>query len=209
MSLDVINRLTVMTSSVITYTCHMGRWEPNANERLREAALELYVEKGFEQTTIVEIAERAGLTARTFFRHFPDKREVLFAGSTELRDQMVKAVADAPASTSPMDAVAAALDAAAAVLGGRHPHSRRRQSVIVANAELRERELMKMESLADALADALRDRGVPDADAQLAARAGITVFRVAFDRWVSDRRDRNLSKVMRAALDQLRAITAS
>jgi AcrR family transcriptional regulator len=198
-----------MSPDVITYTRHMGRWEPNASGRLRKAALELYVEQGFEQTTVAEIAARAGLTARTFFRYFSDKREVLFAGSSDLLEQLVHAVDDAPATASPMDAVAAALDAAAAVLGGNHAYSRRRQTVIAANADLRERELIKMEALAAALADALRRRSVADPDARLAAEAGIAVFRVAFDRWVSERKVSDLSDIMRATLDQLRSITAS
>src|SRR6186997_1127234 len=121
----------------------MGRWEPDASGRLREAALELYVERGYERTTVAEIAERAGLTARTFFRYFADKREVLFAGSADLQEGLVSALAGAPAAASPMDAVAVALDAAAAWLGGRHAYSRRRYAVIAANAELRERELIK------------------------------------------------------------------
>ena len=91
----------------------MGRWEPDAIGRLRQAAMELYVERGFEQTTVAEIAERAGLTARTFFRYFADKREVLFAGSLSLQEQLVAALDGVPNSASPMEAVAAALDAAA------------------------------------------------------------------------------------------------
>ena len=186
----------------------MGRWEPNASGRLREAALDLYVERGYEQTTVAEIAQRAGLTARTFFRYFADKREVLFAGSAALQERMVGALEGAPAAASPMAAVAVALDAAAGELGGRREHSRRRQSVIAANAELRERELIKLASLSAALADGLRRRGVPDPDATLAAEAGIAVFRVGFERWVDDPADRDLSQVMRESLDQLRGLTA-
>src|SRR5665213_2511049 len=111
----------------------MGRWEPNASGRLRQAAMELYVERGFEQTTVAEIAERAGLTARTFFRYFADKREVLFAGSIGLQEQLVGALDGAPGSASPMDAVSAALDTAATVLGQHHEYSRQRQSVIAVN----------------------------------------------------------------------------
>src|SRR6186997_917049 len=107
----------------------MGRWEPDASGRLREAALDLYVERGYEQTTVAEIAQRAGLTARTFFRHFADKREVLFAGSADLRTHMVGGLAEAPLTASPMEAVAAALDAAATVLGRDHAFSSRRQGV--------------------------------------------------------------------------------
>jgi AcrR family transcriptional regulator len=186
----------------------MARWEPNASGRLRQAAMDLYVERGYEQTTVADIAQRAGLTARTFFRYFADKREVLFDGSAALQDQLVDAVEQAPQSATPMQAIAAALDAAAAVLGGRHDLSRQRHAVIAANAELRERELIKMATLSAALADGLRTRGVTDPEASLAAEAGIAVFRVAFDRWISEPEDRGLSKVMHESLDQLTALTS-
>jgi AcrR family transcriptional regulator len=171
--------------------------------------MELYVERGFEQTTVAEIAQRAGLTARTFFRYFADKREVLFAGSASLQEQLVGALEGVPHSAPPMEAVSAALDTAATVLGQRRDYSRRRQSVIAANAELRERELIKMASLSAALADGLRRRGVTDPDASLAAEAGVAVFRVAFERWVGEPTDRDLSQIMRESLDQLRALTAN
>jgi AcrR family transcriptional regulator len=186
----------------------MGRWEPNASGRLRVAAMELYVERGFEQTTVADIAERAGLTARTFFRYFADKREVLFAGSGLLQDELVRALADAPKSASPMQAMAAALDAAAEMLGDHRGFAGQRQSVINANTELRERELIKMASLSAALAEGLRQRGVKDPAASLAAETGVAVFRVAFDRWVSATKDRPLAKVMRESLDQLKVLTA-
>jgi AcrR family transcriptional regulator len=186
----------------------MGRWEPGASGRFREAAMDLYLERGFDQTTVADIAARAGLTARTFFRYYADKREVLFDGSDSLRSAMVEAVDHAPAPAAPMRAVAAALDAAATMLGGRRDFSRRRQAVIDANAELRERELAKMASLADALADGLRRRGVGEPDASLAAEAGIAVMRVAFARWVADDETRDLSAVVRESLTQLGTITS-
>jgi AcrR family transcriptional regulator len=170
--------------------------------------MELYVERGYEQTTVAEISERAGLTARTFFRYFADKREVLFDGSVALQAKLVDALAAAPDSVSPVDAVSAALDATAAVLGRDREFSRQRQSVITANAELRERELIKMASLAAALAEGLRGRGVTDPDASLAAEAGIAVFRVAFARWVSEPGDRELQQIMRESLDQLKSLIA-
>src|SRR6478735_9209394 len=114
------------------YAYAMARWQPDARGRLGEAAMELYAERGYEQTTVAEIAERAGLTARTFFRYFADKREVLFAGSVVLQEQMVRAVEDTPEGASPIDAVAAALHAAATFLGGHRAQSRRRQQVIAA-----------------------------------------------------------------------------
>src|SRR5436305_5558642 len=130
----------------------MGRWEADSRGRLERAALALYGERGFENTTVAEIAARAGLTERTFFRHFADKREVLFWGASALQELLVNTVANAPASAAPIDAVAAALEAAAAVLQERREYSRQRQSVIAASAELRERELIKLASLAAALA---------------------------------------------------------
>ena len=187
----------------------MGRWEPDASGRLRTAAMELYVERGFEQTTVADIAGRAGLTARTFFRYFADKREVLFAGSASLQEALVAALERAPDAASPMEAIVAALDAAAALLGDGRDFSRRRQAVIAANAELRERELIKLAALSAALADGLRRRGVPSPDANLAAEAGVVVFRVAFERWVTDPGKRDLSQVMRVSLDQLKALTAA
>jgi AcrR family transcriptional regulator len=187
----------------------MGRWEPDASGRLRQAAMELYVERGFDQTTVAEIADRAGLTARTFFRYFADKREVLFGGSAELQAAMVTALDLAPPDAAPMQAVTAALDASAEMLGGRRAFSRQRHAVITAHTELRERELIKMASLASALSEALRRRGVAEPDASLAAEAGIAVLRVAFARWVTDPVDRDLGQVMHESLGQLSIVTAA
>lgn len=185
----------------------VSRWEPNARGRLEQAALELYSERGFEQTTVAEIAERAGLTERTFFRHFTDKREVLFFGAGALQELLVSTVVDAPASAGPMDAVAAALDAAAtAVFRERRPQARQRQRVIAADAGLRERELIKLASLAAALADGLRRRGVDEPAASLTAEAGVVVFKVAFGRWIDGEED--MSDLLRESLDELRTVTA-
>jgi AcrR family transcriptional regulator len=187
----------------------MGRWEPGASGRLREAAMALYVERGFEQTTVADIAERAGVTSRTFFRHFADKREVLFAGAIALQENLVAALDAAPESASPMDAVGAALDAAALLLGQHRDFSRQRQQLLAANVELLERELVKMASLARALAGALSRRGVAAPIASLAAEAGIAVLRVAFERWVSEPGDRELIEVMRESFAQMRALTTA
>jgi AcrR family transcriptional regulator len=186
----------------------MGRWEPNARGRLEQAALELYAERGFEQTTVAEIAERAGLTERTFFRHFADKREVLFAGAGALQELLVTAVVGAPDSVAPLEAVAAALEAAGALRQERREYARRRQAVIDANTALQERELIKLASLASALADALRRRGVADPAASLTAEAGIAVFKIAFERWVSETGEADLPQLIRASLDDLKAVTA-
>ncbi len=186
----------------------MGRWEPNARGRLEQAAMELYLERGFEQTTVAEIARRAGLTERTFFRHYADKREVLFWGASALQDLIVTTVASAPGSAAPIDAVALAIEAAGALIqeGGDRP--RKRQDVIAANTELQERELIKMATLAAAIAGALRERGVQDPAASLAAEAGVAVFRIAFERWIADPSLGELPKVIRESFDELKAVTS-
>jgi AcrR family transcriptional regulator len=170
--------------------------------------MELYVERGFENTTVAEIAESAGLTERTFFRHFADKREVLFSGSAGLQELLAEQVGGAPDGAAPIVAVTTALEAAGAVLQERGDWSRQRQAVIAANAELRERELIKLAALASAVADALRRRGVKDPAAILTAEAGIAAFKVAFERWVQRPSNRNLPRLIREAIDQLKATTA-
>src|SRR5271169_4297866 len=124
----------------------MGRWQPDARGRLAHAAFSLYFERGFEQTTVAEIAERAGLTERTFFRHFADKREVLFAGAGALQERLVSTVANAPGSLAPIDAAAAGLEAAGEFIQEGGELARQRQDIIAASAELRERELIKLSS---------------------------------------------------------------
>jgi AcrR family transcriptional regulator len=171
--------------------------------------MELYAERGFEQTTVAEIARRAGLTERTFFRHFADKREVLFGDAGVLQTHLVDAVAAAPASAGPLDAVAAGLEAAGAVLEERRDFARQRQSIVAANAELRERELIKLAGLAASVADTLRARGVDDPAASLAAEAGIAAFRIAFERWVEDPERRDLPALVRESLDELSAVAAA
>ena len=185
----------------------MVRWEPDSRGRLEEAALALYGERGFDNTTVAEIAARAGLTERTFFRHFADKREVLFWGAGRLQALLVDAVAGVPASASPLDAVAAAIEAAGAFLQDRRDYSRQRQAIIAASPELRERELIKLASLASALADTLRQRGVEEPAASLTAEVAIAVFKIAFARWVEETNKKDLPHVMRDSLDELKAVT--
>ncbi|OIJ64456.1 TetR/AcrR family transcriptional regulator [Streptomyces mangrovisoli] len=186
----------------------MGRWEPNTRERLAKAALELYSERGYEQATVAEIAGRAGLTERTYFRHYADKREVLFDGSPVLQKLFVDAVEGMPAGAAPIDAVAAGLDAVSAMFADRRAFARQRQAVIVANAELQERELIKLASLAAAVAGALRSRGVAEPAASLTAEAGIAVFKVGFERWIAAGEERPMELLMRQSLDELKAVTA-
>jgi AcrR family transcriptional regulator len=187
----------------------MGRWQPDSRGRLQEAALALYSERGFDQTTAAQIAERAGLTERTFFRHFADKREVLFGGSALLKERIVAAVAGAPATDGALDAVSVGLDAAAAMLGeSRRDLALQRQAVLVANPELRERELAKLADYAATIAAALGERGVREPQATLAAESGMTVLRVAMQRWASGDDSRELHAIMRDAVAELRAVTA-
>ena len=197
-----------MSAAVIAYDQDMGRWEPNARGRLERAAMELYIERGFEQTTVTEIARRAGLTQRTFFRHYADKREVLFAGSRLLEELIVRTLGGALDSAAPIDAVAEALEAAGAAIqeGGDRP--RQRQVVIAANPELQERELIKLASLASAITAALREHGVPDPAASLTAEAGIAVFKIGFERWISLSNQQDLPQYIREAVDELKAVTA-
>ncbi len=185
----------------------MGRWEPDAAGRFRMAAMELFVEVGYEQTTVAAIAERAGLTARTFFRHFADKREVLFNGSELLQESMVTALAGVPAGTTAMDAIAVALKAPADFFDEkRRGYARLRASVIAANGELHERELIKLARLAGALAEALRAKGLREPDASLAAEAGIAVFRVAFAQWVGKAERRSYGDIVGTSLARLKAL---
>ncbi|MFY9783133.1 MAG: TetR family transcriptional regulator [Acidimicrobiales bacterium] len=184
----------------------MGRWEPNARGRLGQAAMELYLERGFDQTTVAEIAERAGLTERTFFRHFADKREVLFSGAKALQELFVRTVVEAPDDATPIDAVAAAVEVAGAFLQQGRQFSLERQRVIAANAELQERELIKLALLASAIADALRERGVRDRSASLAAEAGVAVFKIAFDRWINEPHPEDLPQIIRESFEELKEV---
>jgi AcrR family transcriptional regulator len=187
----------------------MGRWAPGAKGRLEEAAMELFDERGFEATTVADIAERAGLTKRTFFRYFADKREVLFTGSEALKAKFIEAIAAAPADAAPLDAVALGLDAMAdlfATLGNDAP--RKRQAIVAANPDLQERELIKLIGFAGAAAAALRDRGVAEPAASLAAEAGIAVLRIAFEQWATGPKGQDLHQLLRASLDELRSVAA-
>ena len=186
----------------------MGRWQPDSYGRLQEAALALFSERGFDQTTAAQIAARAGVTERTFFRHFADKREVLFGGSSILKERIVAAVAEAPATERPLDAVARGLDAAAAMLGeSRRDLARQRQEVMAANPGLRERELSKLADYAAAVTATLEERGATRTEATgWRRRPEMTVFRLALQRWALQAEvDSELADVMRQAVADLRA----
>ena len=184
------------------------RWAPGTPERLQQAALELFASHGFEQTTAAEIAASVGLTERTFFRHFSDKREVLFHGQHLLVEAFLAGARSAPPDASPFEVVAAALESAATFFpDDRREYSRIRQAVIAEHSALQERELHKLSMLAATLADALRERGVDELAASLAAETGVAVFGIAFTQWIRDGQQRSLADVEADVLRQLRALT--
>ena len=186
----------------------MTRWEPNARGRLEEAALDLFDERGFDQTTVEDIATRAGLTKRTFFRYFADKREVLFGGGDEFQALFLDGLAAVPATAPPIEAVAASLEAVGDFFRDRRERARRRHGVIAANPELLERELVELAVVGAALAAALRERGVEEPAASVTAETAIAVFRTAFERWVAGGEDRELPELVHESLGALRAIAA-
>ncbi len=187
----------------------MGRWQPNARGRLERAAVELFAEQGFAATTVPQIAARAGLTTRTFFRHFADKREVLFAGDEELPALVARLVADAPAALGPMLVIAHGLETiAATTFEGRLGYLRLRRAVIQADEGLRERELRKLAVLSEAISRGFRERGVDELAAILAAQLAVAVFSVTIARWLDQNGEQPLSELVRDTLRALRAVTA-
>jgi AcrR family transcriptional regulator len=184
----------------------MARWEPNAQERLMRAALALFIEHGYDATTVAEIADHAGLTKSTFFRHFADKREVLFGGQDLLTELFSEAIRSAPPAATPADCLAAALkSAAAAFTPERHEFAPQRQAVIAANSELQERELLKGARLASAMADALRTRGAGDVAARVAAQLGVLALSLAYARWAAPENRQPFAEIAHVVLRDLQA----
>ncbi|MFJ4834440.1 TetR/AcrR family transcriptional regulator [Streptomyces sp. NPDC088747] len=190
----------------------MGRWEAGARERLVVAAVDLFAEQGYDATTVAQIAERAGVTKSTFFRHFPDKRGLLVAGQETLSRLLAEGIAEAPADASPLEAVAAGLERASSAMG---PMNReiapRLRAAVAASTELQERDALKSVSLAAAMTSALVARGVPDPTAALAGELGVLAFKRGFAEWSEsdDASKKALAELSLAALDELRAASAS
>ena len=190
----------------------MARWEPGARERMVLAAVDLFTEQGYDATTVAQIAERAGVTKSTFFRHFPDKRELLVAGQEALSQLLTEGIAEAPQTASPLEAVAAGLERASSAMG---PMNRelgpRLKAAIAASAELQERDALKSVGLAAAMTSALVARGVPDPIAHLAAEIGVLAFKRGYAEWLEADRDTagGLAPYATAALQDLRAASAS
>ena len=190
----------------------MARWEPGARERLVLAAVDLFTEQGYDATTVAQIAERAGVTKSTFFRHFPDKRELLVAGQEALSRMLAEGIAQAPTHASPLEAIAGGLERAASMMG---PMNRelgpRLKAAVAASAELQERDALKSVGLAVAMTEALMDRGVPDPTAHLAAELGVLAFKRGYAAWVDadQNTEAGFAPYALAALDDLRAASAS
>jgi AcrR family transcriptional regulator len=190
----------------------MARWEPGARERLVVAAVDLFVEQGYDATTVAQIAERAGLTKSTFFRHFPDKRELLVAGQEVLSRLLAEGIAAAPDDAGPLEAVAAGLERASNSMG---PLNRelgpRLRAAVAASAELQQRDALKSVGLAAAMTEALVARGVPDATAHVAAELGLLAFKRGYAAWSEAGLggDDGLAVHTLAALDELRTASAT
>ena len=200
--------MTLGDITIIYTRARMSRWKPDATGRLMKAALTLFAEQGYEETTVAEIAARAGLTKRTFFRYYSDKREVLFSGSEELAHIWLEAAAAAPPEATPLAVATAGFDPVAEMFVERHDFARVRAAIVDANPELRERELIKLQNLAASIQAALVERGVSAHVANLAAQAGVTVFHVAFARWVQQADPSSFRRLMDESLAELRSVTA-
>lgn len=190
----------------------MVRWEPGARERLVVAAVDLFTEQGYDETTVAQIAERAGVTRSTFFRHFADKRELLAAGQETLSQLLVEGIAEAPAGASPLEAVGAGLERASGAMGQMNRElAPRIKAAVAASAELQGRDALKTVGLTAAVTTALIARDVPDATAQLAAELGMLAFKRGFAQWSAADlgADDQLAPYCFAALDELRAATTS
>jgi AcrR family transcriptional regulator len=194
------------------YNGFMARWEPGARERLVVAGVDLFAEQGYDATTVTQIAERAGVTKSTFFRYFPDKRDILLAGQEKLSHLLAEGIAEAPVSASPLEAVAAGLERASSAMG---PMNRelgpRLRAAVAASAELQERDALKSVGLAAAMTAALVARGVPDSTAHLAGELGVLAFKRGYAEWSEgDREAKNeLAYYTLAALNELRTASAS
>lgn len=184
----------------------MGRWPTNARERLENAALDLFVQNGYEDTTVAQIAERAGLNRATFFRHFTDKREVLFGGEDILTGLFTEAIKAAPPDATLGECLAAALAAADTVMTReQRAKATRRVQVLSANVEVRERGLLKHARIAKAVTDALCERGADEITARLGAEVAMLAFSVAAERWMKADNDEPFGPFAEAALSDLQA----
>jgi AcrR family transcriptional regulator len=161
----------------------MPRNSDDVRRRLQLAALELYHERGYEKTTAAEIAAKAGVTERTFFRHFPDKREVLFDGDAAFIEALTSAVRHAPSTLGPWDTLFLAFNSVKQMFVENRAFTEPRQRVIASSPALQERAVAKTRSVMAALASALRERGVTAQQANLAAQMGMATLSHAVAAW--------------------------
>jgi AcrR family transcriptional regulator len=186
----------------------MARWDPGAEDRLRQAAMDLFLERGFEAVTATDIAVRAGLTRRTFFRYFTDKREVLFAGSEQLVDAVADAAHAVDARRSPIETVLQALSSVGSALAELSARASDRRTVIAASPDLQERERTKMAAVTAALTAALRQRGIDDSTAHMFGQVGVAVFATAFGRWVDSAGRADFAETFQQTVAELRSAMA-
>jgi AcrR family transcriptional regulator len=185
----------------------MGRWQAGTRDRLERAALELFLEQGFADTTVPQITARAGLTTRTFFRYFADKREVLFAGEEGLPGLAASQIALAPPSLRPLEVIAHVIkEQADELFEGRFDYMRARRAVVDADEGLRERELRKFAMLSDAIKQGFISRRVDDLTSTLAAQAAVTVFSVSIARWLDGDGRQRPSEIMADTLGALQLV---
>ena len=183
----------------------MSRWAPDARERLETAALDLFVENGYEETTVAQIADRAGLNRATFFRHFADKREVLFGGEDVLAGLFGEGIrAAAPGATLGECLQAALAAAGAALTPQQRAKAAQRVLVVAANIEVQERGLLKHARIARSIDAALRERGFDELIARLGAEVGMLAFTIALEHWIgSEHGEPFLAHVSPALIDLL------
>ncbi|GGB24755.1 TetR family transcriptional regulator [Flexivirga endophytica] len=188
----------------------MARWQPGARERLQATALQLFADHGFEQTTVAQIAHAAELTERTFFRHFADKREVLFAGQEDFLDLFTDPIDEAPAGTPAYELIRRSLDGAGGFFPDeRRPFARVRASIIGTEPALQERELAKLAALKVRLGELFRERAIEEPAATLAAEAGVTIFHLSFQQWIAEGEQRSMSEIARERLDAMAALVSA
>ncbi len=183
----------------------MAKGDDDVRVRLQRAALELFQERGYDRTTAAEIAARAGVTERTFFRKYSDKREVLFDGEAILRNALTESIAAAPVGLGPLATLLQAFRSTLPLLEANRPYSKPRHQVISATPALHERELAKTSVLAKALAAALQARGVAELQAVIAAQIGMDVFAHATIAWLDDP-EPSLDERLAATWSELRAL---
>jgi AcrR family transcriptional regulator len=188
----------------------VSRWAPDARERLEAAALDLFAENSYEETTVAQIADRAGLNRATFFRHFSDKREILFGGEDRLAELFTAGIRSAAPDGTVSECLRAAfVSADVAMTEEQRVKTARRALVVASNVEVQERGLLKHARIARAISAALRERGIDELSARLGSEIGLLAFSVGVEHWLQSRTNESFSHHAAAALDELQARSAT